>query len=75
MEINQANTPLLVHLLDHVEADVQAWLFLPKASKTSTSYRRFQTEHACGAEKAPAPRSVEGRYCGMMNNQLLDERS
>jgi hypothetical protein len=50
------------------------WLFLPKASKTSTSYRRFQMEHVCGAEKAPAPRSVEGRYRGMMN-QLLDELS
>ena len=55
-EINQADTPLLIHLLDHVERDVQAVAFSAKDFyDRPRPYQRFQMEHVRGAEKAPAP--------------------
>lgn len=55
-EITPANTPLLVHLLNRVEQDVQAVAFSAKSFyDRPRPYQRFQMEHVCGAEKAPAP--------------------
>jgi acid phosphatase (class A) len=55
-EINAVDTPLLVHLLDRVEQDVQAVAFSAKNFyNRPRPYQRFPMEHVCGAEKAPAP--------------------
>jgi acid phosphatase (class A) len=55
-EIATTNTPLLVHLLNRVEQDVQAVAFSAKNFyDRPRPYQRFQMEHVCGAEKAPAP--------------------
>jgi acid phosphatase (class A) len=55
-DINPVDTPLLVHLLDRVEQDVQAVAFSAKSFyDRPRPYQRFQMEHICGAEKAPAP--------------------
>jgi acid phosphatase (class A) len=55
-EINPVDTPLLVHLLDRVEQDVQAVAFSAKNFyDRPRPYQRFQMEHVCGAEKAPPP--------------------
>lgn len=56
MEINPKSTPLLVHLLDRVEQDVQSVAFSAKSFyNRARPYQRFQMEHVCGAERAPAP--------------------
>jgi acid phosphatase (class A) len=56
MDINPVDTPLLVHLLDRVEQDVQAVAFSAKNFyDRPRPYQRFQMEHVCGAEKAPEP--------------------
>jgi acid phosphatase (class A) len=55
-DINPVDTPLLVHLLDRVEQDVQAVAFSAKDFyNRPRPYQRFQMEHVCGAEKAPVP--------------------
>jgi len=54
-KISQANTPLLVQLLDRVEQDVQTVAFSAKGFyNRPRPFQRFQMEHVCGAEKAPA---------------------
>jgi acid phosphatase (class A) len=46
----------LVYLLDRVEQDVQAVAFSAKTFyNRPRPFQRFQMEHVCGAEKAPAP--------------------
>ena len=55
-DINPVDTPLLVHLLDRVEQDVQGVAFLAKNFyNRPRPYQRFPMEHVCGADKAPAP--------------------
>jgi hypothetical protein len=55
-DINPVDTPLLVHLLDRVEQDVQGVAFLAKNFyHRPRPYQRFPMEHVCGADKAPAP--------------------
>ncbi|MEI9978387.1 MAG: phosphatase PAP2 family protein [Edaphobacter sp.] len=56
MKINQSETPFLVHLLNRTEQDVQTVAFSAKVFyDRPRPYQRFQMEHVCGAEKAPAP--------------------
>lgn len=56
MDIDQARTPLLDHLLNRVERDVQAVTSSAKNFyNRPRPFQRFQMEHVCGAEKAPAP--------------------
>jgi acid phosphatase (class A) len=56
MEINRVDTPMLLHLLDRVEQDVQTVAFSAKSFyNRPRPYQRFQMEHVCGAEKAPVP--------------------
>jgi acid phosphatase (class A) len=56
MEINQGNTPLLIHLLNRVEQDVQSVAFSAKDFyNRPRPYQRFQMAHVCGTEHAPAP--------------------
>lgn len=55
-DINSVDTPLLVHLLDRVEQDVQAVAFSAKSFyDRPRPYQRFQMEHVCGTEHVPAP--------------------
>lgn len=54
--IDHSKTPLLVHLLNRVEQDVQSVAFSAKSYYARPRpYQRFQMDHICGAEKAPAP--------------------
>lgn len=56
MEINWVDIPLLLHLLDRIVQDVQTVAFSAKSFyNRPRPYQRFQMEHVCGAEKAPAP--------------------
>lgn len=55
MEITGARTPLLVHLLDRVEQDVQGVAFDAKTFyNRPRPFQRFQLAHVCGTEKPPA---------------------
>jgi acid phosphatase (class A) len=56
MEINGATTPLLVHLLDRAERDVQGVAFSAKKFyNRPRPFQRFQLAHVCGTEKPPTP--------------------
>jgi acid phosphatase (class A) len=56
MEINQVDTPLLIHLLNRAEQDVQSVAFSAKDFyNRPRPYQRFQMEHVCGTEHAPVP--------------------
>ena len=55
-EIDRATAPLLVHLLDRAERDVQGVAFDAKSFyNRPRPYQRFQLAHVCGTDKPPAP--------------------
>ena len=55
MEIN-ATTPLLIHLLDRAERDVQSVAFTAKTFyNRPRPFQRFQLAQVCGEERVPAP--------------------
>lgn len=56
MEINNTTTPLLIHLLDRTERDVQGVAFNAKSFyNRPRPFQRFQLAHVCGTDKPPAP--------------------
>lgn len=56
MEINGATTPLLMHLLDRTERDVQGVAFSAKSFyNRPRPFQRFQLAHVCGADTPPVP--------------------
>ena len=55
-EISASRTPLLVHLLDRVEASASSALGQAKQYyHRPRPYQRFQFDHVCGYAQAPAP--------------------
>jgi acid phosphatase (class A) len=55
-EINRTTTPLLIHLLDRAERDVQGVAFDAKSFyNRPRPFQRFQLAHVCGVENPPAP--------------------
>ena len=54
--INGGKSPLLVNLLNRVEQDVQSVAFSAKSYyNRPRPFQRFQMDHVCGSETAPAP--------------------
>lgn len=53
--ISAEASPLLVHLLDRVEADLDAVGEAKQYYKRPRPYQRFQFDHVCDFRKAPAP--------------------
>ena len=55
-EINRTTVPLLIHLLDRVERDVQGLAFDAKSFyKRPHPFQRFQLAHVCGTDNPPVP--------------------
>jgi acid phosphatase (class A) len=55
MKIGGTTTPLLVHLLDRAERDVQSVAFNAKSFyNRPRPFQRFQLAHVCGTDKPPA---------------------
>jgi acid phosphatase (class A) len=55
-EIDPIKTPLLIHLLDRVEADMSEALNKAKAYyNRPRPYQRFPLDHVCGFDPAPKP--------------------
>ena len=56
MEISSRTMPLLAHLLDRTEQDVQSVAFSAKSYyNRPRPYQRFQLAHVCGTDRPPAP--------------------
>jgi acid phosphatase (class A) len=55
-DISRTTTPLLIHLLDRAERDVQGVAFDAKSFyNRPRPFQRFQLAHVCGTENPPSP--------------------